>query len=227
MAAAVDASERLELAGVMTHFATADDQDSDFFDEQLRRFRPFAEELKRSHPGCIAHAANSAAVLRSETAHFDMARCGIAVYGMDPFGDDPALRGLEPALALHSYVAEVKVLSAGESVGYGRTWVASEQHERCGPADRLRRRLPARPFQLGGRADPRASLSRCRDDQHGQHHGRGGRRRGRGGRLRDADRGRRRRARDRRGAGSQARHDQLRDHLRRLGARAARAPGVP
>jgi alanine racemase len=127
VAGAVDASERLELAGVMTHFATADDEGSDFFDEQLRRFRPFAEELKRSHPGCIAHAANSAAVLRSETAHFDMARCGIAVYGMDPFGEDPALRGLEPALAIHSYVAEVKTLSAGESVGYGRTWVASEQ----------------------------------------------------------------------------------------------------
>ena len=46
------------------------------------------------------HAANSAAVLRSREAHFDMARCGIAIYGLDPFGRDPAAQGLEPALSL-------------------------------------------------------------------------------------------------------------------------------
>ncbi len=108
----------------MTHFATADEPESDFFDAQLERFRPFAEDVKRSHPGCIAHAANSAAVLRSEAAHFDMARCGIAVYGMDPFGEDPSLRDLEPALSLLSYVADVKELAPGESVGYGRSWSA-------------------------------------------------------------------------------------------------------
>jgi alanine racemase len=125
--AAIEASERLELAGVMTHLATADDRESDFFDAQLQRFRPFAEEVKRSHPACIAHAGNSAAVLRSPGAHFDMARCGIAVYGMDPFGEDPASSGVAPALALRSYVADLKVLAAGQSAGYGRTWFAREQ----------------------------------------------------------------------------------------------------
>ena len=125
VAATIGASERMELAGVMTHFATADDPESGYFEEQLHRFQPFAEELKQAHPGCIAHAANSAAVLRDEAAHFDMARCGIAVYGMDPFGQDPAPRGLTPALALRSYVAEIKELQRGESVGYGRTWSAS------------------------------------------------------------------------------------------------------
>ena len=127
VADAVGASESLELGGVMTHFATADDEDSGFFDEQLRRFVPFAEELKRAYPRCLVHAANSAAVLRDKAAHFDMARCGIAVYGMDPFGDDPAPRGLAPALELRSYVAAVKELSAGDSVGYGRTWSAPAQ----------------------------------------------------------------------------------------------------
>jgi alanine racemase len=53
-----------------------------------------------------------------------MVRCGIAVYGMDPFGADPARHGLEPALELRSYVAEVKPLAPGESVGYGRRFVA-------------------------------------------------------------------------------------------------------
>jgi alanine racemase len=57
-------------------------------------------------------------------AQFDMVRCGIAIYGMDPFGGDPAARGLEPALELRSHVADVKLCGAGESVGYGRTYVA-------------------------------------------------------------------------------------------------------
>ena len=54
-----------------------------------------------------------------------MVRCGIAAYGMDPFGDDPARHGLEPAFELRSYVAEVKPLAEGESVGYGRRFVAA------------------------------------------------------------------------------------------------------
>ena len=75
----------LELAGFMTHFATADEPDSGFFDEQLARFAPVAGQVKSAHPNCIVHAANSAAVFRDPEAHFDMARCGIAVYGLDPF----------------------------------------------------------------------------------------------------------------------------------------------
>src|SRR5205085_8267863 len=72
----------------------------------------------------LAHAANSAALLRDRHSHFEMVRCGIAVYGMDPFGVDPALRALEPALELSSYVAEVKRCGAGESAGYGRRFIA-------------------------------------------------------------------------------------------------------
>jgi alanine racemase len=114
----------LQLAGVWTHFATADEPESDFFDEQLGRFAPLAGELKAEHPGITVHAANSAALFRDPAAHFDMARCGIAVYGLDPFHADPAQRGLEPALELRSYVADVKRFAAGASAGYGRTWRA-------------------------------------------------------------------------------------------------------
>src|SRR5207249_3669554 len=49
---------------------------------------------------------------------------GIAIYGMDPFGEDPSTRALEPALELSSYVAEVKRCAAGESAGYGRRFIA-------------------------------------------------------------------------------------------------------
>jgi alanine racemase len=124
VAAFAQASETLAPAGLMTHFATADEPESTFFDEQLRRFAPLVEEFRQLYPGCVVHAANSAATMRSRDAHFDMARCGIAVYGLDPFGQDPFAQGLEPALSLRSYVADVKEVRAGDAVGYGCTWTA-------------------------------------------------------------------------------------------------------
>jgi alanine racemase len=118
-------AEGVELVGLMTHFATADDlQDDGFFAMQLGRFAEWAAAVKAEQPGLIVHAANSAALLREAGAQLDMVRCGIAIYGMDPFGEDPAARGLEPALQLSSYVAEVKRCEAGESAGYGRRFVA-------------------------------------------------------------------------------------------------------
>jgi alanine racemase len=119
-------TRRVQPVGLMTHFATADELDDDgFFARQLDTFARWARELKQEHPQLIVHAANSAAVLRDADAHFDMARCGIAIYGMDPFGTDPAARALQPALALSSYVAEVKLCRAGESAGYGRRFQAA------------------------------------------------------------------------------------------------------
>jgi alanine racemase len=118
------ADERLELTGVWTHFATADEPGDDHFPEQLERFMALAEEVKAAYPGTIAHAANSAATLRDPAAHFDLVRCGVAIYGLDPFQHDPADQGLEPALSLESYVAAVKRFDPGESAGYGRRWKA-------------------------------------------------------------------------------------------------------
>jgi alanine racemase len=114
----------LELAGIWTHFATADELDSDFFDEQLARFEEVAAAVKAEHPQALVHAANSAAVLRDRRSHFEMARCGVAIYGLDPFQRDPAEQGLRPALSLRSHVADVKRFPAGASAGYGRKWKA-------------------------------------------------------------------------------------------------------
>lgn len=124
LARACAADERLELTAVWTHFATADEPDDGFLGEQLDAFRPVAERVREIAPGCIVHAANSAATLREPASHFDMVRCGVAIYGLDPFQQDPAKQGLAPALELRSYVADVKRLEAGASVGYGRTWRA-------------------------------------------------------------------------------------------------------
>ncbi len=123
---AVAADERMELAGVWTHFATADGDEA-FMREQLERFRPVAEAAKERHPQITLHAANSAATLRDPATHFDMVRCGVAIYGLDPFGRDPRDHGLEPALELRSYVADVKRFEQGASAGYGRSWQADEE----------------------------------------------------------------------------------------------------
>lgn len=114
----------VELVGAMTHFATADEPGDTFFAEQLSRFTAWVEQLRAANLDVIAHAANSAAVLRDPASHFDLVRVGVGIYGLDPLGVDPALRGLEPALELVSWAAAVKPIAAGESVGYGRRFVA-------------------------------------------------------------------------------------------------------
>ena len=120
------ADPHLEIAGAWTHFATADEPEDGFLAEQLAAFRPVADAVREIAPSCTVHAANSAATLREPDARFDMVRCGIAIYGLDPFHRDPNDHGLEPALELHSYVADVKRFERGASAGYGRTWRAPE-----------------------------------------------------------------------------------------------------
>ena len=125
---AAEQTAGVELAGIMTHFATADElEDGGFFARQLEHFTLWAQAVKAERPELVVHAANSAALLRDPRAQFDMVRCGIAVYGMDPFGEDPTVRALEPAMELASYVADVKLCEAGQSAGYGRTFVAERE----------------------------------------------------------------------------------------------------
>ena len=117
-------ASRPSVVGLMTHFATADDREDDLFAEQLALFEEFVSQVGRDD--LVVHAANSAAALREPAARFDLVRCGIAIYGMDPFQEDPAAHGLEPALSLRSWVAAVRRFEAGQSAGYGRRWISAE-----------------------------------------------------------------------------------------------------
>lgn len=119
-----DALECVEPVAVWTHFATADEPGDDYYPQQLERFTEFVAAARELRPELLAHAANSAALLRDPTSHFDFARAGIAIYGLDPFGGDAVANGLKPALSLHSYVASVRDIAPGESVGYGRRFIA-------------------------------------------------------------------------------------------------------
>jgi len=156
--AVLDRAPALELVGAMTHFATAD-EDAEFTGRQLAAFAPFVEEMRRLAPGVIVHAANSAATLREPASYFDMVRCGIAIYGCDPMNEDAMAHGLEPALSLRSYVATIKSARAGDSVGYGRRFVAERDTfigtVPLGYADGVSRRLTNDcDVLIGGRRYP-------------------------------------------------------------------------
>ncbi len=150
----------LQLVGVMTHFATADDPNDPFLDLQLERFGAVVARARRRYPGLIVHAANSAATLRDRASHFDMVRNGIAIYGLDPFGRDPAEQGLEPALVWESWLASSKPCEPGDSVGYGRRFVADRStrigNVPVGYADGVRRHLSGldAPVLVAGRRVP-------------------------------------------------------------------------
>lgn len=149
----------LSLAGAMTHLATAEEADRTFMDDQLARFGAWVAPWLERLPELVVHAENSAALLGAERSRYGMARCGGAVYGLDPYGGAPADWGLEAALELRSWVAAVKPCGPGESAGYGRRFVAAEETELAvvpvGYGDGVRRLLSGNADVLiGGRRRP-------------------------------------------------------------------------
>jgi alanine racemase len=140
---------RRNVVGLMTHLATAD-SDVEFALKQIERFR----EVTADYAHLTRHAANSAAALRLPEARFDAARCGIALYGLSPFGTDAADDGLTPVLSWRSELALTKRLRRGESAGYGRRFVAG--HDTwiglvpVGYADGFRRDLSGTDVLVGG-----------------------------------------------------------------------------
>jgi alanine racemase len=137
------------VVGLMSHLATAD-TDPAFAQEQVARF---AEVVQPYRGELVCHIANSAAALRLPEARFDAARCGIALYGLSPFVEDPTPE-LEPALRWESELAQVKMLQAGESTGYGRRFVAERPTwiglVPVGYADGFRRDLTGTEVRVGG-----------------------------------------------------------------------------
>lgn len=148
----------LEAAGAMTHFATADELGDRWFGAQLALMAAWVPEVRAVAPNAVVHAAGSAATLRDPACHFDMIRPGVGIYGLDPFGADPAPRGLRPALALSASLGAVRRVRAGETTGYGRRWAAERDGYLgivpIGYADGWRR-------GLGGRASALVDGRRC------------------------------------------------------------------
>jgi alanine racemase len=142
-----------DVVGLMSHLADAD-SDPAFTELQIARFA----EIAAAHPGLTRHLANSAGILRYPSALFDAGRPGIALYGLSPFGSDPADDGLVPVLSWRSAVAQVKLLQPGESTGYGRrfravepTWIGIVP---VGYADGWRRGLTGTEVLVAGERRP-------------------------------------------------------------------------
>lgn len=118
----------IEIEGIFTHFARADEADKSSALEQFRTFESFIhmieQELSLEIP--VRHCANSAGILEMPQTGLDMVRAGIAMYGLAP-SDEVSMDivPLKPALSLYSHIVHVKTLYTGQSVSYGGTFTAS------------------------------------------------------------------------------------------------------
>lgn len=116
----------VRLAGVMTHFATADDEDLSFAYEQLFRFEKFLEQHRlKDRSDITIHACNSAGTLKIPQAHYGMVRCGISMYGYysRPMKNPPVV--LSPILKLQAPITQLNTIPSGYPVGYGKSFITA------------------------------------------------------------------------------------------------------
>lgn len=120
----------LEIEGVFTHFARADERDKKSAREQFGRFCAFTDRLERelSLRIPLKHCANSAAIMELPETGLDLVRAGIALYGLWPSEEmNREKMTLHPVFSLYSHIVYVKTIRAGTPVSYGGTYVAKEE----------------------------------------------------------------------------------------------------
>jgi len=110
----------LEVEGIFTHFAVADEADKTYTYRQLALFNQLISELEAKGIHIpIKHAANSAAILDLPETHFDLVRPGILIYGLYPSPHVSRKVDLRPALSLKSQITYIKQVPAGSGISYG------------------------------------------------------------------------------------------------------------
>ena len=119
----INSSPVLEVRGVMSHFACADDLESDFTDCQLERFKNCTQGIDAD-----LSIANSAGILKWPNSCLNWVRPGLMLYGVSPFPGIAANElGLQPAMNLYSTIIAVNRLPSGGSVGYGLKWTSEAE----------------------------------------------------------------------------------------------------
>jgi alanine racemase len=127
-AASAQAAGNVEITGVWSHFACADEPDHPANDEQESVFRKAVDELAAAGVvPALRHLSNSAATLTRPSAHLDLVRVGIASYGINPDRNLVHDANLLPVMTLQAQLAAVKRIPAGTSVSYGHTWTAERE----------------------------------------------------------------------------------------------------
>ncbi|MEI5671982.1 MULTISPECIES: alanine racemase [unclassified Nocardioides] len=114
-----------KVTGIWSHFSSSDEPDDPANDAQEASFRwaLTVAEAAGLRPE-VRHLANSAATLLRPSSRFDLVRCGIASYGLDPAPGETSGVDLRPAMTARASLALVKDVEAGDAVSYGRTWIA-------------------------------------------------------------------------------------------------------
>ena len=113
----------LKLAGVFTHFATADEEDLSYTQEQQHNFEYFINKYHLRNRDILIHAANSAATIKMPQTHYDMVRCGISMYGYySRQMSNPPVQ-LKPVLKLQAPITQIKNIPAGHPISYGRSFI--------------------------------------------------------------------------------------------------------
>jgi alanine racemase len=128
-AAALQAEGALAVVGVMSHFAIADEPDDPSVKMQTHAFEEAIRTVEAAGMSLeVRHIANSAATLTNPSAHYDLVRPGIAVYGLSPVPQlgAPGDYGLRPAMTLEARLATVKRVPAGHGVSYGHLYTTSQ-----------------------------------------------------------------------------------------------------
>ena len=118
----------IEIEGLFTHFARADEVSIDPAVRQLERYNAFAEKVEKAGVDIpIHHVSNSAGIIRLREANKDMVRAGITVYGLMPSADvETDIVPLKPVMSLVSHISYVKNIEAGDEVSYGGTFKAEK-----------------------------------------------------------------------------------------------------
>ncbi|MFD4246491.1 alanine racemase [Streptomyces sp. NPDC058525] len=158
-AVAAQAEGTVKVTGLWSHFACADEPGHPSIQLQLGAFRDMlAYAEKEGVEPEVRHIANSPATLTLPESHFDLVRCGLAVYGVSPAPElgTSAQLGLRPAMALRASLALVKTVPAGHGVGYGHHYLTETQTTLAlvpaGYADGIPRHASGRgPVLVGGK----------------------------------------------------------------------------
>ena len=128
LAMAVARSRWATLEGIYSHFATSEDPDPAFAQDQLQRFLAALEHLQRDGITVpLRHMANSGAIIGMPDAYLDMVRPGIMLYGYPPRQGMDERHPVEPVLSLVSRVAFLKTVEAGVSISYGRRYFTTQR----------------------------------------------------------------------------------------------------